>query len=262
MRSDEEEIELTGGNSNASVVRVGDTVRRETSSVSPTVHKLLGHLDQQGFHSSPKYLGIDSSGRETLSFIDGTCGIDPVYWQDENYLLSAANLITQLHAATVNYPKDDNDNWGFVYADKTMHEVICHNDFGPYNLIVNEGTFTGVIDFDLAGPGPKLRDIAYAAYWLVPLSQRATDMREQALSDMNNECVRLKRFCSACGVQANTALLDMVGEVLAFMGNKQLLVDSIGDETATKLEAEGHLDHWQAEYAAFNSFRPSLERHF
>ena len=42
---DEEEIPLTGGNVNLDVVRAGNTVRRSTTVISPTVHQLLLHLE-------------------------------------------------------------------------------------------------------------------------------------------------------------------------------------------------------------------------
>ena len=46
---DRGEIFLKGGNVNPDVVRVGNTVRRSTSSISPTVHQLLLHLEAKGF---------------------------------------------------------------------------------------------------------------------------------------------------------------------------------------------------------------------
>ena len=47
---------------------------------------------------------------------------------------------------------------------------MCHNDFAPYNLMFEGTELTGVIDFDLASPGPRVRDIGYAAYRFVPLT--------------------------------------------------------------------------------------------
>lgn len=61
---------LKGGNVNH-IVRMANTVRRPLGYWSPNVHELLKHLEQQGYEGAPKFLGIDDSGREILTFIPG-----------------------------------------------------------------------------------------------------------------------------------------------------------------------------------------------
>ena len=61
---------LHGGNTNV-VVRVGDTVRRQTGHWTPAVHALLAHLQSVGFADAPTVLGIDDQGREILPFVIG-----------------------------------------------------------------------------------------------------------------------------------------------------------------------------------------------
>jgi len=65
----QEEV-LKGGNVNH-IVRKEDTVLRTTGYWSPSVHELLKHLEKQGFEGAPRFLGIDDSDRETLTFISG-----------------------------------------------------------------------------------------------------------------------------------------------------------------------------------------------
>ena len=52
-------------------------------------------------------------------------------------------------------------------------EVVCHNDFAPYNVVFDDGGPVGVIDWETAAPGARVWDVAYAAYRWVPLSRSA-----------------------------------------------------------------------------------------
>jgi aminoglycoside phosphotransferase (APT) family kinase protein len=143
-------------------------------------------------------------------------------------------------------------------SDKRL-VVICHNDFAPYNLINDGNEFTSIIDFDLVGPGPRIRDVAYCAYWMTPLSQIGIDTHQHALTDIQDGCRRLKLFCSTYGIAADTSLLDMVSEVLKHMADENAMIDCIGAENTARLKANGHLTHWLGEAQAFDSYRKDIE---
>jgi hypothetical protein len=55
----------------STVVRVGDTVQRETSPWTPAVLALARHLEAADFLGAPHLLAIDAQGREVLTFIPG-----------------------------------------------------------------------------------------------------------------------------------------------------------------------------------------------
>ncbi len=86
------EIPLSGGNVNAAVMRVGDTVRRNAPPAVTTVHRLLLHLETRGFQGSPRFLGIDAQGREITRFIAGETGVPVTIWQHDAPLIAAARL--------------------------------------------------------------------------------------------------------------------------------------------------------------------------
>ncbi|MEM7803066.1 MAG: phosphotransferase [Chloroflexota bacterium] len=253
-----EEIPLAGGNVNAGVVRLGDTVRRSMSAVSPTVHRLLKHLEDKGFDGAPRFLGIDDQEREILSFVEGESGIPSYLWEGDGPLIAAAQLLRRYHEATLDFPNDGSFTWGIAYRDASRHEVICHNDFAPYNFIYRDQKPVAVIDFDLIGPGPRLRDIAYATYWLTPLSFGSDDLRTWSEKDLQNGSRRLHLFCNTYGVDVDRALLEMVHEVLSFMGNTMEMLPLLGPEVTSKLEADGHVTHWQKEAQAFLDNRHRL----
>ena len=162
------ETPLFGGNVNQGVVRLGDTVRRAQSSSSLNVHKLLRHLEAVGFPHAPRFLGTDDQGREILTYIDGATAFTDEIWSSDAPLVAATKLLRAFHDAAFGISPGDLKDWAFAYPDSDQHEVICHNDFAPYNMIFKGGLPTAIIDFDLAGPGPRLRDLAYLAYWFVP----------------------------------------------------------------------------------------------
>ncbi|MEP6667052.1 MAG: phosphotransferase, partial [Nocardioidaceae bacterium] len=63
--------------------------------------------------------------------------------------------------------------WRTVHRPLADDEIICHHDFAPYNVAVTTSSdgerVVGVYDWDLAGPGTPLDDLAFAAWNWVPL---------------------------------------------------------------------------------------------
>ncbi len=253
----EEEIPLSGGNI-SSVVRVGETVRRPIHPWSFSVHKLLIHLERKSFPGSPRFLGIDEKGREILTFMSDEAGYAAYLWSGTAALTATARLLRGYHDACSGFAFDSNDQWQFVYPDRSRHEVICHNDFGPYNLVCKGGVPSAIIDFDFAGPAPRLRDVAYAAYWMTPLSF-SSDLTELSRMDVQHGCKRLRLFCGEYGIDASLDLLDMVDEFLCHLGDWLEQEERAGNQAAVKLIRSGHLLHWRKERDAFRESRSALE---
>ena len=156
---------LTGGNTHAAVLRVGDTVRRPTGAWTTGVHALLRHLEDQGIEGSPRVLGIDDDGREILAFIPGE-----VVYPDHLHLVmtdeglaTVARLIRTFHNAVSDFYPADEYAWSDRGSDgHLVGELLCHNDLAPWNLVhTPEGKWV-FIDWDLAAPGPRSWDLAWA----------------------------------------------------------------------------------------------------
>ncbi|MFD0885631.1 phosphotransferase [Streptosporangium algeriense] len=153
----EPEIPLTGGRITKGVVRVGDTVRRPVGPHTPFVHRLLRHLEDVGCDAAPKLLGTDGEGREILGFQHGetTADFQARDWSPAQ-ITAAARLLRRLHDATAGAPIAGGE------------ETVCHNDFSPLNVTFVDGLPVSAFDFDQAAPGPRARDLAYAAWlWLL-----------------------------------------------------------------------------------------------
>jgi hypothetical protein len=197
-RRDEAEIALTGGNMTP-VVRIGDTVRRAGGPWTPTVHALLRHLRAVGFEHAPEPLGIDQRGREVLSFLPGRVGAYPLadFMLSDATLTEAARMLRAFHDATARFAIPADAVWQWPAREPA--EVVCHNDFAPYNLIWDDERLTGVIDLDLASPGPRAWDAAYAAYRFVPLTDPANP--DVPYPGVQEQSRRLALFCAAYGAQ-------------------------------------------------------------
>ncbi len=166
--SDVTEEELHGGNS-TDVRRVGATVRRKSGPWTTQVHELLRTVRAAGVTEVPEPLGIDEMGREVLSYLAGDVAHYPLpdwLWQP-HVLAEAAILLRRFHDASVPMTTQ---RTGWQIPTHEPVEVICHNDFAPYNLVFLDGHVAGVIDFDTASPGPRIWDLAYLSYRLVPLT--------------------------------------------------------------------------------------------
>lgn len=257
----EQEMPLYGGNVTGAA-RIGQTVRRTTGPWSTTVHTLLRHLEANGFTGAPRFIGMDEQGREILTFIKGEVGHYPLphyMWSDDS-LVAVAHFLRRYHDATVNYVPPADAVWQFVYPDRSQREIICHGDVAPYNMIYQDSRPHALIDFDTAGPGPRLWDLAYAAYRFVPLSY-AQDMQDLGLSDPLIQGSRLYLFCQTYGLEQPYAdVLDFVEHRLQAMCNWLSEGAAAGDLARQNLVNEGHLDYYRREIAAFQKHRPLLQR--
>ena len=159
---------LPGGNMN-DVIRAGNTVRRPAGPWTATVHKVLDGLRRAGIEWVPRPHGIDEAGREILDYVEGVVPSYPLpewVWED-SFLEAAGGRLREFHDATADLTMVD-PVWQVSGHEPV--EVICHNDFAPYNFVCRDGRFAGVIDWDAMSPGPRIWDVAYLAYRLCPLA--------------------------------------------------------------------------------------------
>ena len=164
--SDEPEIQLPGGNAGGAV-RVGSTVRRPTGPWTPAVHELLDHLTAVGLRGVPRVHGCDERGREVLDYLPGEVVPVGVVELTDAQLASAARWLRDLHEAVAGFPRSSR-RWRFVERALAPGEIVCHHDPAMYNLAFDGDELVGVFDWDTAGPGHPLDDLAMLA-WASPL---------------------------------------------------------------------------------------------
>jgi hypothetical protein len=211
------------------VVRVGDTVRRPIKRGEPAaaVHAFLLHLEHVGFEGAPRYLGIDSHGREVLSFIEGDVPLPPfpAWSMTDDALASVGRLLRHFHDAAASFDPRSVEGWMTTWADPVGSDVVCHNDPYPENIVFRRGEAVALLDFDLAAPGRRLWDVAIAAREWCPLSApRRRHRHPQGLDGI----ARLRLLADGYGVGSGDASMLLVLIRLA----RQRALTHIRDEIA------------------------------
>lgn len=114
---------------------------------SPFVHSLLRSLpDGVG----PRPVSLDGAV-ETVTWIEGVGGMRPLSdaVRSDAALVSVARLLRRFHDA--------------------VDGAVCHNDVGPWNVVFRGCDAMALIDWDEAGPGPRVWDVALAVWHFAPL---------------------------------------------------------------------------------------------
>jgi hypothetical protein len=172
---DEDEIPLTGGDVTEGLVRVGNTVRRPRGERWQLVRNVLTHLESVGFEGAPRFLGVDSAGREMLSYVDGEVAgrPRPPWIADEDRMISVAHLVRRYHDAVAGFgiPTDlppPIEPPGLPHLIDPP-ELVGHQDITPENVVFRDGRAYALIDFDLARPVSRPRELVNLMLWWAPL---------------------------------------------------------------------------------------------
>lgn len=228
------------GNVNT-VFRIDGRVHRPASRWSAGVQALLQHLQRQGFDGAPRALGFDKEGREVVSYIEGTVRDYPLpeWMWDDRVVDEAARMLRRYHEAAAGFVPPPDAEWQLPASPDDHVELICHNDFAPYNAVFRDRRLVGMIDFDAAGPGSRLWDLAYAVYRFVPLS---ITEGPPGLHRSAEQARRLRLFCDAYddALDARPVVEKVVARLRAL---ERALSDGAarGDPAAVRHVADGDL---------------------
>jgi Phosphotransferase enzyme family len=247
---------LSGGNTHEVVVRIGDAVHRPTGPWTQGVHALLEHLAEVGFDGAPRVRGIDELGREVLDYVEGVV----VHPDHDRLLVSDAALaavvasIRGFHDAVESFADPERFEWSDRGGDpRGPHEVVCHNDLAPWNLVHTPDCRWLFIDWDLAAPGRRSWDLAFALLSMVPL------MPESDLTSRRT-VERIALFRSAYGQDEFPD--DVLGVAAERCAREADLIDRLGaagEPPYDRLLREGHAEIWHAAEAHIVSQTPDWQ---
>lgn len=254
--SDSDEVLLVGGNLTR-VVRVGDTVRRAAGPWTPLVHQLLRHIRAKGFEFAPNPMGLDEAGREVLSFIPGDT-IDghpwPAWVWSDQLLVEAVHALRDYHEAVSDFrPIVVESRVGQVPLE--TGQIVCHNDFAPYNCVARDGHFAGVFDWDVIWAGRPEWDLAFFIWQWVPLHGPSHELQWRT----TDECARrLKVILEEYGSLDCEDIVKVVIRRIESSRNGILSRADAGDASFARLKSEGHADDMERAIEYIQSIRPRL----
>ena len=233
------------------VTRVGRTVRRPIGPWTPAVHELLTFLHDEGLRGVPALHGFDDEGREVLEHVEGRgVPIDREVVLD-TVLEEAVTWLRDFHDVVEGFRPSGSRVWrGAGEVELGDDEIICHHDPGAYNWIIQSGHFVAMIDWDMAGPGRPIDDLAFMAWTAIPL------YREIPVADVVR---RLDILVDAYGEWGPMTVLDAVVRRMSTAADRIEAGQARRDEGFLNLGRIGEPQRTRDRVAAFRARLPDIE---
>ncbi len=127
------------------------------------MHELLAFLAAAGIAKIPRVLGIDDRDREILTFLPGHVLEIGAERPTPAQTRSAMRWLRAFHTAVAGFPRESR-RWRFEERALGPGEIVCHHDTAIYNMVFDGDELAGVFDWDVAGPGVPLDDVAMYAW--------------------------------------------------------------------------------------------------
>jgi hypothetical protein len=142
---------------------------------SGALHALLLHLERVGFTGAPRSFGWDDKGRHLVEFVPGLRADhhDAPEGALEPRRLGA--FLREMHDALDSFVPPDYSRW-FEGIPSPGKDLIVHQDIAPSNIVLRADGSLVAIDWDAAGPGTRLWDLAYACHSFSPLYRAGADV--------------------------------------------------------------------------------------
>jgi hypothetical protein len=157
---------------------------------------------------SPRHRVISGWTRRVLSLLPG---IPVAALGGDGQLDEVGHLLRDLHRVTADFVPPVDSRWRTSVSTSGTGTQVIHRDVAPWNLLELDGHVTGLVDWDLAGPGRPVEDLAYTAWHFVPLHGEPMGDGSTGPAEVDRPR-RLRVLCDAYGLDAD-ARVSFLGEV-------------------------------------------------
>jgi len=149
-------------------------------------------------------------------------------------------MAARYHRAVIDFRPVDPVPWRSRPGPLGATELVCHHDLAPYNIVVADGRLQGVIDWDLAGPGTALSELAFVAWQWVPLhGPFVTEL--MGWTQPPDRVRRLRLLLDAYGLGDRAGFIDAVTERIGDNRATMVRMAADGDRSYRSLIEQGHL---------------------
>lgn len=136
----------------------------------------------------------------------------PVGRGSDSTVVGLGALLRRLHDATAGWHPPPDACWGV--APRAPAEVVLHGDVSLDNALWEGTRVVGLVAWDRAHPGPRLVDVAHAAYRFVPLT---SPTNPDAPGDLAAQLRRLPLLVAAYGMTDAAGLVEEVRDQLGVL---------------------------------------------
>jgi Phosphotransferase enzyme family len=155
--------------------RVGAVVHRRPVQTNLHALEALRWFEAAGWGGAPRLLSTDPNAEQVVTFLPGRVPWPqptPAWAATADALTGIAHLVRQFHDLTAGTPLAGSN------------EVLCHHDLAPNNTVYREPVDGGhpyaFIDWDLAGPGRRIEDVAHVCWTWLDLGPTVKDIPDTA----------------------------------------------------------------------------------
>lgn len=226
-------------------------MRRRPGRVAAAVHHLLGWLHRTAPGLAPRPVSLDAD-EWVVEHVPGDVSGVPFapFLLRTGALASVGRLLRRVHEATARYRPPAGTTWAAGAVAKSPGDVVCHGDVGAGNVVWRSGEAVALIDWELAEPGPPVRDLALAAWTLVPLVP--PDRRRRA-GIGGGVAERLAALCEGYGRYPEAEVLAAYRRALDVELARRRELGGRGVEPWAHFAASGQIERIEATAAWFDA---------
>ncbi len=86
--------------------------------------------------------------------------------------------------------------------------LVCHGDFGPWNVVWDDDRPVGLLDWEYAVVAPRSHDLGYALNYAVPFRDDDNTLRWHHFSGVPDRRARVTSFTSAYGLDHTDGVVE------------------------------------------------------